>query len=127
MHFSCKIKKFYEGMQVYEHLLEDERAIHIPFSLSFTVTIATINGQLRTYLTDLENKVCQEIPDIDFDLMSNVYNIMSPKLKRDMLAFGNKTVRQILEELFGEQLDKTPAEMYEYKYGLYRKLLQELP
>ena len=117
MHFSCKIKKFYEGMQVYEHLLEDEKAIHIPFALSFTVTIATINGQLRTYLTDLENKVCREIPDIDFDLMSNVYNIMSPKLKHDLLAFGNKTVRQILEELFGEQLDKTPAEMYEYIFN----------
>ena len=114
MHFSCKIKKFYEGMQVYAHLLEDEKAIHIPFALSFTVTIATINGQLKTYLLDLENKVCQEIPDIDFDLMTDIYNIMSPKLKHDMAAFGNKTIRQILEELFGEQLDKTPAEMYNY-------------
>ena len=54
MHFSCKIKKFYEGMQVYEHLLDDEKAIHIPFALSFTVTIATINGQLKTFLMDLE-------------------------------------------------------------------------
>lgn len=117
MHFSSKIKKFYEGMQVYEHLLEDEEAIHIPFALSFTVTIATINGQLKTYLLDLENKECQEIPDIDFDLMTNIYNIMSPKLKRDMEAFGNMTIRQILEELFGEQLDKTPSEMHEYIFN----------
>lgn len=117
MHFSCKIKKYYEGMQVYEHLLEDEKAIHIPFALSFTVTIATINGQLRAYLMDLENKVCQEIPDIDFDLMTNIYNIMSTKLKHDMLAFGNKTIRQILEELFGDQLDKTPAEMHEFIFN----------
>ena len=116
MHFSCKIKKFYEGMQVYEHLLDDEKAIHIPFALSFTVTIATINDQLKTFLMDLEKKECQEIPDIDFDLMTNVYNIMSPKLKRDMAALGNKTVQQILEELFGEQLDKTPAELHTFVY-----------
>ena len=116
MHFSCKIKKFYEGMQVYEHLLDDEKAIHIPFALSFTVTIATINGQLKTFLMDLEKKECQEIPDIDFDLMTNVYNIMSPKLKRDMAALGNKTIQQILEELFGEQLNKTPTEMYTFVY-----------
>ena len=56
MHYSSKIKKFYEGMQVYEHLLDDEKAIHIPFALSFTVTIATINGQLKTFLMDFENK-----------------------------------------------------------------------
>jgi hypothetical protein len=117
MHFSSKIKKFYQGMQVYEELLEDEKAIHIPFALSFTVTIATINGQLKTYLTDLENKVCREIPDIDFDLMTNIYNIMSLKLKGDMMAFGNKTIRQILEELFGDMLDKTPAEIYEFIFN----------
>ena len=116
MHYSCKIKKFYEGMQVYEHLLDDEKAIHIPFALSFTVTIATINGQLKTFLMDLEKKECHEIPDIDFDLMTNIYNIMSPKLKRDMAALGNKTILQILTELFGEQLDKTPAEMYTFIY-----------
>ena len=44
-------------MQVYEHLLDDEKAIHIPFALGFTVTIATINGQLKTFLMDLEKKV----------------------------------------------------------------------
>ena len=68
MHFSCKIKKFCEGMNVYEHLLEDEKAIHIPFALSFTVTITTINGQLKAFLLDLANKECQEIPDIMFFL-----------------------------------------------------------
>ena len=104
-------------MQVYEQLIEDEKAIHIPFALSFTVTIATINGQLRAYLMDLKNKVCREIPDINFDLMTNIYNIMSLKLKGDMMAFGNKTIRQILEELFGDMLDKTPAEMYEYIFN----------
>ena len=109
MHYSSKIKKFYEGMQVYEHLLDDEKAIHIPFALSFTVTIATINGQLKTFLMDLEKKECQEIPDIGFNLMTNISNIMSPKLKRDMAALGNKTILQILEELFGEQLNKTPS------------------
>jgi hypothetical protein len=116
MHFSCKIKKFYEGMQVYEHLLDDEKAIHIPFALSFTVTIATINDQLKTYLMDLEKGECQEIPDIDFDLVTNVFNIMSPKLKRDMAALGNKTIQQQLEELFGEQLNKTPAELHRFVY-----------
>ncbi len=104
-------------MQVYEHLLDDEKAIHIPFALSFTVTIATINDQLRTFLMDLEKKECHEIPDIDFDLMTNIYNIMSPKLKRDMAALGNKTIQQLLEELFGEQLNKTPIEMYTFVYN----------
>jgi hypothetical protein len=116
MHYSSKIKKFYEGMQVYEHLLDDEKAIHIPFALSFTVTIATINGQLKTFLMDLEKKECQEIPDIDFNLMTNISNIMSPKLKRDMAALGNKTILQILEELFGEQLNKTPSELHTFVY-----------
>ena len=37
MHFSRKIKQFYHGIQVYEQLIEDEKAIHIPFALSFTI------------------------------------------------------------------------------------------
>lgn len=64
MNFSTKIKKFYEGMRVYDSLLEDEKAIHLPFALSFTVTITTILEQLRMFLSDLANNVCREIPDI---------------------------------------------------------------
>ena len=41
---------------------------------------------------------------------------MSPKLKRDMPALGNKTILQILEELFGEQLNKTPSELHTFVY-----------
>ena len=44
MHYSSKIKKFYEGMQVYEHLLDDEKAIHIPFALSFTVSLPSMDS-----------------------------------------------------------------------------------
>lgn len=117
MHFSSKIKKFCEGMNVYEHLLEDEKAIHIPFALSFTVTITTINGQLRAFLVDLANKECQEIPDIDFDSVTDICNIMSQKLKHDMAVLDDMTVREHIEVLFGEQLDKKPSEIYDFIYG----------
>ena len=117
MHFSCKIKKYCEGMNVYEHLLEDEKAIHIPFALSFTVTITTINGQLKAFLMDLVNKECQEIPDIDFGHVTDIRNIMSPKLKHDMAALDDMTVRGHLEALFGEHLDKKPSEIYDFIYG----------
>lgn len=126
MHFSSKIKKYYDGMNVYEHLLEDEKAIHIPFTLSFTVTITTINGQLKTFLVDLENKECQEIPDIDFDLMTDIRNIMSPKLKSDMAALDNKTIREHLEELFGEHMDKRPSEVYEFIYNQTLQMTDKL-
>ena len=117
MHFSSKIKKFCEGMNVYEHLLEDEKAIHIPFALSFTVTITTINGQLRAFLVDLANKECQEIPDINFDYVTDICNIMSQKLKHDMAVLDDMTVREHIEVLFGEQLDKKPSEIYDFIYG----------
>ena len=126
MHFSSKIKKYYDGMNVYEHLLEDEKAIHIPFTLSFTVTITTINGQLKTFLVDLENKECQEIPDIDFDLMTDIRNIMSPKLKSDMATLDNKTIREHLEELFGEHMDKRPSEVYEFIYNQTLQMTDKL-
>ena len=126
MHFSSKIKKYYDGMNEYEHLLEDEKAIHIPFTLSFTVTITTINGQLKTFLVDLENKECQEIPDIDFDLMTDIRNIMSPKLKSDMAALDNKTIREHLEELFGEHMDKRPSEVYEFIYNQTLQMTDKL-
>ena len=69
MNFSSKIKKFCDGMIVYDHLLEDEGAIHIPFALSFHVTITTIVGQLKQFLIDLKNHVCHEIPDINIEHM----------------------------------------------------------
>ena len=116
MHFSSKIKKFCEGMNVYEHLLEDEKAIHIPFALSFTVTITTINGQLKAFLMDLANKECQEIPDIDFDHVTDIRNIMSQKLKHDMAALDDMTIMEHLKALFGEHLDKKPSEIHDFIY-----------
>ncbi len=92
MNFSIKIKKFCDGMIVYDHLLEDEGAIHIPFAQSFYVTITTIVGQLKQFLIDLKNHVCHEIPDINIEQM-DVDKIMSPKFKRDMESFGNITMR----------------------------------
>ena len=111
MNFSCKIKKFCDGMFVYDHLLEDEGAIHIPFALSFYVTITTIVGQLKQFLIDLKNHVCHEIPDINIEQM-DVDKIMSPKFKRDMEGFGNITMRELLEKQFGPFLDKTPLEFF---------------
>ena len=111
MNFSSKIKKFCDGMIVYDHLLEDEGAIHIPFALSFYVTITTIVGQLKQFLIDLKNHVCHEIPDINIHQM-DVDKIMSPKFKWDMKSFGNITMRELLEKLFGPLLDKTPLEFF---------------
>lgn len=111
MNFSSKIKKFCDGMIVYDHLLEDEGAIHIPFALSFYVTITTIVGQLKQFLIDLKNHVCHEIPDINIHQM-DVDKIMSPKFKWDMKGFGNITMRELLEKLFGPLLDKTPLEFF---------------
>ena len=78
MHFSTKIKKFFEGMRVYENLKEDEKIIHVPFALNFTLTIVTIVEQLQQFLVDVKNKVCREIPDIDFELMTDIDKIMPP-------------------------------------------------
>ena len=111
MNFSIKIKKFCDGMIVYDHLLDDEGAIHIPFALSFYVTITTIVGQLKQFLIDLKNHVCHEIPDINIEQM-DVDKIMSPKFKWDMKGFGNITMRELLEKLFGPLLDKTPLEFF---------------
>ena len=117
MHFSCKIKKFYDGMQIYENLLEDEKAMHVPFAMSFIVTITTIVGQLKQFLIDLKNKVCQEIPDIDYVLMGDINNIMSPKFERDMMSYGKKwTLRLYLEENYGDYLDMTFPEIHRYIY-----------
>lgn len=124
MNFSTKIKKFYEGMRVYDCLLEDEKAIHLPFALSFTVTITTILDQLRMFLSDLANNVCREIPDIDYDIMTDALKIMSKKLKVDMEALGNLTIRQLLEELFGAHLDKTPLEMHNFIFDSVRQMAE---
>ena len=126
MHYSSKIKKYYDGMNVYEHLLEDEKAIHIPFALSFTVTITTINSQLKTFLMDLKNKDCQEIPDIDFDLMTDIRNIMSPKLKSDMASLDDKTIREHLEDIFGDHMDKRPSEVHDFIYNQTLKMTDML-
>ena len=126
MNFSTKIRKFYEGMCVYERLLDDEKAIHLPFALSFTVTITTILEQLKAFLADLEKGVCREIPDIDYDIMTDVVKVMSKKLRTDMIALGMKTVRQLLEELFGAHLDKTPLEMHDYIYDSTRQMTERI-
>lgn len=133
MHFSTKIKKFYEGMRVYENLKNDEKIIHVPFALNFTLTIVTIVEQLQQFLVDVKNKVCREIPDIDFELMTDIDKIMTKKLKTDMAALSDRTVRQILDEIFGDLLDKTPLELYNYIHAntitmteLLKKIYPEL-
>ncbi len=124
MHFSCKIRKFCEGMQVYENLLEDEEAMHIPFALSFIVTIVTIVGQMEQFLIDLKNKVCREIPDIHYAFVEHIHNIMSPKFERDMASYGNMTLRQYIEKKYGEFLDMTFPEIYRYIYDHALKMTE---
>ena len=124
MHFSCKIRKFCEGMQVYENLLEDEEAMHIPFALSFIVTIVTIVGQMEQFLIDLKNKVCREIPDIHYAFVEHIHNIMSPKFERDMASYGNMTLREYIEKKYGEFLDMTFPEIYRYIYDHALKMTE---
>ena len=124
MHFSCKIRKFCEGMQVYENLLEDEEAMHIPFALSFIVTIVTIVGQMEQFLIDLKNKVCREIPDMHYAFVEHIHNIMSPKFERDMASYGNMTLREYIEKKYGEFLDMTFPEIYRYIYDHALKMTE---
>ena len=124
MHFSCKIRKFCEGMQVYENLLEDEEAMHIPFALSFIVTIVTIVGQMEQFLIDLKNKVCREIPDIHYAFVEHIHNIMSPKFERDMASYGKMTLREYIEKKYGEFLDMTFPEIYRYIYDHALKMTE---
>jgi hypothetical protein len=111
-------------MQVYENLLEDEEAMHIPFALSFIVTIVTIVGQMEQFLIDLKNKVCREIPDIHYAFVEHIHNIMSPKFERDMASYGNMTLREYIEKKYGEFLDMTFPEIYRYIYDHALKMTE---
>jgi len=126
MNFSSKIKKFCGGMQIYDTLLEDEKAIHIPFMLNFIVTITTINDQLKIFLEDLKHHVCQELPDINYNLLSSPYNIMSIRLKDDMVAHGSTTIRQKLEDTFGPLLDMTGVEAYGFLFDNVRLMTEQV-
>ena len=126
MHFSSKIKKFCGGMQIYDTLLDDEKAIHIPFMLNFIVTIKTINDQLKIFLEDLKRHVCQELPDINYNLLSSPYNIMSKRLKDDMVAYGSTTIRQNLEDTFGPLLDMTGMEAYGFLFDNVKLMTEQV-
>ena len=87
MNFSRKITAFDEGMMVYDNLIEDESAIFVNFALGICITQRTIREQLTEYLDDLGRDECQEIPDIDFDKMTDLdYLLKTGKLRSDMEA-----------------------------------------
>ena len=117
MNFSRKITAFDEGMMVYDNLIEDESAIFVNFALGICITQRTIREQLTEYLDDLGRDECQEIPDIDFDKMTDPnYLLKTGKLRSDMEALNDKTIREHIEENFKEYLDMKPVELQEYIY-----------
>ena len=117
MNFSRKITAFDEGMMVYDNLIEDESAIFVNFALGICITQRTIHEQLTEYLDDLGRDECQEIPDIDFDKMTDLdYLLKTGKLRSDMEALNDKTIREHIEENFKEYLDMKPVELQEHIY-----------
>ena len=117
MNFSRKITAFDEGMMVYDNLIEDESAIFVNFALGICITQRTIHEQLTEYLDDLSRDECQEIPDIDFDKMTDLdYLLKTGKLRNDMEALNGKTIREHIEENFKEYLDMKPVELQEHIY-----------
>ena len=117
MNFSRKITAFDEGMMVYDNLIEDESAIFVNFALGICITQRTIREQLTEYLDDLGRDECQEIPDIDFDKMTDLdYLLKTGKLRNEMEALNGKTIREHIEENFKEYLDMKPVELQEHIY-----------
>lgn len=117
MNLSRKITAFDEGMMVYDNLIEDESAIFVNFALGICITQRTIREQLTEYLDDLGRDECQEIPDIDFDKMTDLdYLLKTGKLRNDMEALNGKTIREHIEENFKEYLDMKPVELQEHIY-----------
>lgn len=115
MYLSRKIIAFDEGMTVYDNLIEDESAIFINFAMGITITQKTVLSQLAEYLDDLDRNECQEIPDIDFEKMTDMkYLLKTGKLRKDMEALNNLTIREHIEANFKDILDLKPVDLYDH-------------
>lgn len=102
MNYSTKVTKYFDGMQLYETLIEDEQAIYLIFALGFEITINAILKQIDEYIEDMKNGTLQEIPDYDVAKVTILRNYFrTGKLKYDMEVLKGKPVMEHLQNLLG--------------------------
>ena len=102
MNYSTKVRKYYDGMQIYETLIEDEQAIYLIFALGFKITITAILNQIDEYMEDLNNGILQEIPDYDIAKVTNLSNYFrTGKLRYDMEMLKDQPIMEHLQSLLG--------------------------
>ena len=90
-----KLLTFDEGMTVYNKLETDEEDILITFAQSLYITITKIGELLPAYLDDLDRHECKEVLGIDYDQMTSMaYLMKGGKLKRDMEALSDRTLKE---------------------------------
>ena len=90
-----KLLTFDEGMTVYNKLETDDEDILITFAQSLYITITKIGELLPAYLDDLDRQECKEVLGIDYDKMTSVAYLMKEgKLKRDMEALSDRTLKE---------------------------------
>lgn len=128
MNYSTKVTKYFDGMQLYETLIEDEQAIYLIFALGFEITINAILKQIDEYIEDMKNGTLQEIPDYDVAKVTILRNYFrTGKLKYDMEVLKGKPVMEHLQNLLGSGiLEGTSVDLCEDIEAKTRLLVEKL-
>ena len=128
MNYSSKVKKYYDGMQIYETLIEDELAIYLIFALGFKITNTAILKQIDEFIEDFNHGIIREIPDYDVAKLTILKNYFrTGKLKFDMEMLKDKTVMERLKILLGSViLEGTSADLYDDIVAKTKVLVEKL-
>lgn len=128
MNYSTKVTKYFDGMQLYETLIEDEQAIYLIFALGFEITINAILKQIDEYIEDMKNGTLQEIPDYDVAKVTILRNYFrTGKLKYDMEVLKGKPVMEHLQNLLGSGiLEGTSVDLCEDIEAKTRLLVEKI-
>lgn len=128
MNYSSKVKKYYDGMQIYETLIEDELAIYLIFALGFKITNTAILKQIDEFIEDFKHGIIREIPDYDVAKLTILKNYFrTGKLKFDMEMLKDKTVMERLKILLGSViLEGTSADLYDDIVAKTKLLVERL-
>lgn len=128
MNYSSKVKKYYDGMQIYETLIEDELAIYLIFALGFKITNTAILKQIDEFIEDFNHGIIREIPDYDVAKLTILKNYFrTGKLKFDMEMLKDKTVMERLKILLGSViLEGTSADLYDDIVAKTKLLVERL-
>ena len=128
MNYSSKVKKYYDGMQIYETLIEDELAIYLIFALGFKITNIAILKQIDEFIEDFKHGIIREIPDYDVAKLTILKNYFrTGKLKFDMEMLKDKTVMERLKILLGSViLEGTSADLYDDIVAKTKLLVERL-